>query len=1042
MHPNQARLRFALKAILFVSGACSLAYQIVWFRELKLIFGASTSANAAVVAIFIAGLGLGGWYFGRRADRMDRPLRLYANLELGAALGAVVSPLMISFAASVYRAIGGQATLGHGALAARLLLSILVLGPPTFLMGGGFPAAIRALRQEATRSETGTLYGANTLGAVTGAFLANFILLERLGNHNTILSAALLNLVIAIALRALDRGQDPTSTSDTEVRTGHDVIGTRGLLVLGAAFVTGFSFFSMEMIWYRVFAPLLGGSVYTFGTILVLVLLGIGGGALFYGIWSRGRNSVSPSVLALTLSLEATAILIPFVASDALVSLAVQIRTLSVLGFWWLAASWFFLAGIAVLPAALATGFQFPLMIALLGRGRDSIGHHAGTVYGLNTIGGIAGALFVGMGGLSNLGANRCWLLATSALILCSIAICGLGLFGKNSRITLTLASALTVVALILSLQPGPGSYWRHSSVGAGRLAPFSSRNQLLSYKTTRESTTLLTRDGVESTIGVIAADGLSLVVNGKSDGNSLHDSFTQVMLGLLPALLHGQPETALVVGLGTGSSTGWLAEVPSVKTVRSVELEPAVLEAARLMSAVNFDVAEHPKVEHVFGDAREVLTTATQRYDVIATEPSNPYRAGVASLYTKEFYEAAKDRLAPGGILAQWTQAYEIDAASARTILATLAAVFQHVEIWTTGSRDLLLVASDRPRVYRYDDIAERIQREPFRSALRQVWLTDTVEGVFSHFIATGELARSLLDAGVSVNTDDRMFLEFGFARSVGKSTERQMIPQLRKLVAATPMAVPPLEGDLDTELLHMEVESQAAIWDAARLGAQKGPEKVGNRVAALKDAVHRRSMSALRRWETPPRNRSTYVERWFYAEALSHAGDSKAMELIKEFRNHSPHRADVLAAQYAVAKRNLPDVVEALDRVTPALRTDPWVWIGPVTARTLEAVKKFGTKSSEHADRLVDYFAEPYVHFAVDGLRILHHLALSERRGWLEHCVDALERYEPSLPWTGYALERRAKCYEHNNHPLKKVAREELAQFEANTIEVSLDR
>src|SRR5439155_7511937 len=208
--------------------------------------------------------------------------------------------------------------------------------------------------------------------------------------------------------------------------------------------------------------------------------------------------------------------------------------------------------------------------------------------------------------------------------------------------------------------------------------------------------------DGVESGIALIAdASGYAFIVNGKSDGSARADAGTQVMLGLIAALKHPNPKTALVVGLGTGSSAGWLGAVPGIERVDVVELEPLVLDVARACHAVNRDVMRNPKVHITIGDARERLLTAADRYDLIVSQPSNPFRAGIASLFTHEYYEAARNRLTADGAFVQWIQAYEIDARTLRTVYATFASAFPYVETWQVGPDDLALVGARAPLGY-----------------------------------------------------------------------------------------------------------------------------------------------------------------------------------------------------------------------------------------------------------------------------------------------------------------------------------------------------
>ena len=220
--------------------------------------------------------------------------------------------------------------------------------------------------------------------------------------------------------------------------------------------------------------------------------------------------------------------------------------------------------------------------------------------------------------------------------------------------------------------------------------------------------------DGIESSVAVVAADSLAFHLNGMCDGNAVEDVGTQVMLGLIGAALHPRPQTACVVGLGTGETAGWLADVPSIQRVDVVELEPAVREMARRCRQVNRDVLANPKVRLIFNDAREVLLTTAGRYDLIVCEPSNPYRSGIANLFTREFYRAGRDRLNDRGMFVQWVQAYEIDRRTMRTVLATFKSVFPHVEVWQSKLGDLVLVGSQQQPATRLPRCGARWRPSP----------------------------------------------------------------------------------------------------------------------------------------------------------------------------------------------------------------------------------------------------------------------------------------------------------------------------------------
>ena len=212
--------------------------------------------------------------------------------------------------------------------------------------------------------------------------------------------------------------------------------------------------------------------------------------------------------------------------------------------------------------------------------------------------------------------------------------------------------------------------------------------------------------DGIESSIGISKSTGLAFVVNGKCDGNSKFDAGTQVMSGLLAALAHPRPQRAAVIGLGTGSTAGWLAAVPSIERVDVIELEPVITKFAAQCAPVNHNALNNPKLNLIIGDGRELLLTTHEKYDIVVSEPSNPYRAGVASLFTQEYYESVASNLNNGGLFAQWLQGYDVDLRTARIFYATLSTVFSHIETWQTETGDLLLICSKTPVRYDIDSM------------------------------------------------------------------------------------------------------------------------------------------------------------------------------------------------------------------------------------------------------------------------------------------------------------------------------------------------
>jgi spermidine synthase len=1018
--------------LLFFSGLCALVYQIAWLREMRLVFGASTAASAAVLAIFMGGLGVGGLLLGSRADRHPRPLGLYASLEVAIALTAALTPGLSWIVREAYIAVGGSAVLGTaGATVVRLVLAAVVLAPPTLLMGGTLPAAARAVAVagDTGRRRVAVLYGANTLGAVAGALLTTFVLLEAWGTRGALWVACLVNLLVAIVARSRARGLGLRDAAPH--RTAATVAGgAASRLALAAAAIAGFAFFLMELVWYRMLGPLLGGSLFTFGLILGTALAGVGLGGFLYALRRSGRPATY-GALAFTCVLEAACLAAPWVLGDRIAALALLLRPLGALGFGGLVLGWSVVAAVVVLPAAIVAGVQFPLLIALLGRGGEAVGRHVAWAAAWNTAGAIAGSLAGGFGAMPLLGAEGTWCAAVALLLGLGIVAAIVALRHEAPAAAPRLSFSLAVAtAALMATATGPTAAWRHSPIGAGRAFADAegSPNALQDWMATRRRAITWTADGVESSVALDVSDGFAFVVNGKIDGSARGDAGTQVMLGLVPAILHGTPKTALVVGLGTGSSAGWLGAISGIERVDVVELEPAVVEIARLSAAVNRDVLANPKVRLTIGDAREVLFTTPERYDVIASEPSNPYRAGVASLFTREFYEAAAARLRPGGLFAQWVQAYEIDGATLRTAYATLGSVFPHVETWRTGYDDLLLVASAAPIPHDAGVLRRRIAEEPYRTALANAWRADELEAFYARYVAGPRVARTLAEEGAPLNTDDHTAIEFGFARSIGR--RHAFVPEQLRAVARA-------RGDHQPTLVAGTVDWTAvARRDVADLASLGVPP------TARPDATadERRHVEAFRRWVTgdlagvrahgDALATDSALEALVRAEAFAAAGDAQALEATARLRAGHPIEATALEARLAAAQGRFADAATMLADVFARLREDPWP-LPLLVRRTLALAADVGLASPADAPRLFAALGTPFALDVARSDRLTARLRLLPVLDFAAACADAIAPFEPHPPWDRDFLALRLRCYDTTRHPLAARAEDDLGAF-----------
>lgn len=1017
--------------------------QTVWMRELRLVFGASTAASSAVTAIFIAGLGFGGLWLGRRLEHNAAPLRSYARLELAVGVLSVLTPWQLDLVRALYIASGGSPRLGVvGSTLLRLLLTCLVLLPPAWLMGGTLPAVARAVSSEADRQRRAVawVYALNTLGAVVGCALSTFLLLESLGNRVTLYLACGLNALVGAAAYALSKRTSTPAESSPQPEPQPSAADTRAVwFSYASAAVVGFAFFLMELVWYRVLGPLLGGSVFTFGLILCVALTGIGLGSASYAAFSTAR----PRVLlgfALSCAAEAVAIALPYALGDRLAMTALLLQPFQSLGFGGTVLGWLVVALCVVFPVAVVSGIQFPLLIALLGTGRKHVGRDVAYTYAANTLGAIVGALAGGFGLLPLLGAIGCWRLGAALLVAWSLlAACfalwqGAKTFGAASAVVL-----LCVGGGLLLTTPGPSDAFRHAPIGIGRvpLTQVENPNAIEAFLSQERRSVDWQADGVESAVAITHYDGLAFVVNGKSDGSALTDSPTQVMGGLLGAALLPRVKKALVIGLGTGSTAGWLASLPEIERVDVAEIEPVIAEVAKRCARINQGALDNPKLHVLHGDARELLSVLQDRYDVIFSEPSNPYRAGVASMYAHEFYGAVRERLQPDGLFVQWLQAYDVDASSVRTIYATLAATFPHLETWNGLKEDLLLVASQHALTHDVAALRLRLAQEPFVSALRLAWSTEGLEGFLGHFVANETLTKTIVGTNAPLDTDDLSPVEFGFARHARGETHFTAGTIFTSAIAREAER-PVLTGE---PISWARVDYEREVFGLLN-GSETMPELLSpaykNRFTVLSKWLNGDFVEALRLWpllaaagEAPLLN---LTERLARAELLAYEGSIEAEREIERLLLDRPTEAALLHAIYLLRHAHRKAGTELLDKALELYRHDPWPYPVPM-ARALSTLQMNDDSERGLAERWLQALEQPFALRVNETARDRARLRLAYALGAAHRaCVEVLESFEPYPPWTEEMLKLRVDCYDAHRHTLRERAATDLARFRAH--------
>jgi spermidine synthase len=701
--------RGAFYLLFTASGFAGLIYESVWTHYLKLFLGHAAYAQSLVLAVFMGGMAAGAAYCGRRSARLANPLAGYAVVEAAIGLAALVFHFVFvhvtdwSFDHLLPR-LGNEWL----ALAAKLAVSCLLILPQAVLLGMTFPlmsaGLVRAHRSAAGES-VAMLYFTNSLGAAGGVLFSGFVLIDRVGLPGTLQTAGVLNLLIAIVVWFLARpAQQPAVQTTVNVKTDLQ-------LLLAIAFFTGLASFVYEISWIRMLSLVLGSSTHSFELMLATFIFGLALG----GLAVRRRADAAPEparVLAwvqIAMGLAALATLPVYDFTFTLMETLLNGLARSAAGYALFNVSGAAIAAMVMLPATFCAGMTLPLITAALlrrGAGESAIGQ----VYAANTLGAIAGVVLAVHLGLPLLGLK-------GTLIAGALVDVVLGLVLLHFLRLGFIYAAAACAALFLAIGIGVELDPHKMTAGVFRHGELQS---------SRDASILFSQDGKTATVHLVKySDATSLRTNGKSDGSINMDAagqrgtdeITMVLTAALPLALKPEARSAAVIGIGTGLTTHTLLQSLDIERVETVEIEPAMAEAARGFMPRNSGAFADPRGTILIDDAKSFFSAGRRSYDLIVSEPSNPWVSGVSSLFTREFYRRIRKHLNRGGLLVQWIQLYEIDASLVATVLGALGAEFPHYAVYAASDYDLLIVAGDepvplqtQPRVFEHPGIAKEL--------------------------------------------------------------------------------------------------------------------------------------------------------------------------------------------------------------------------------------------------------------------------------------------------------------------------------------------
>jgi spermidine synthase len=800
----------AILILFFCSGATALIYEVIWSKYMALLFGSTIQAQTVVLAVFMGGLALGNKMFSRIADRALDSLAIYGRIEIAIGLYAFLFSILYRVVDKIFAA-AGSILLAHTVylLVLKGVLAVALLLGPTILMGGTLPILAAWLKKNTSDAgrRSARFYSINSFGAVCGAGLSGFWLIEWFGLSKTMYLTAFVNVGVGVAAIAISRRQStqapvtsqpaPELESSANTSISDPTFFRRACMMVAA---TGAVSMGLEVLASRCLCLIFGASLQVFAIVLIAFILGISVGSAV--IASPRCKELRCEMTAALLMLSA-ALLIGLVVFN--IENLVSIYLAGQGGLSRTATGYRFFEimvvvisiGVLSLPAA-ALGAVLPLCIRAASETSELLGDRVGRLLTWNTLGAVGGSLVAGFVLLPYIGLRGSFTVVGFVLVFASVLV------ATTTRSKVVFGVGAVVGFFLLFASFNGDAAWRYifsagvfrMSDGNFSLATLGKRRELVQL--------VFYQDAADATVSVERVKGseeLSLRINGKVDASSSGDGSTQLLLAYLPLMARPESKDVFCFGMGSGITAGATLNYP-VEHLTVAENCGPVLRAAQLFDQWNNGVELDTRTRIYHEDARTALKLSPQKYDVIIAEPSNPWMIGVASVFTREFYQLAANRLKPGGIMTQWFHTYEMDDRTAEVVLRTFGAVFPKMEIWDAGEGDIILLGSDRAWQSDVEVYQHAFDLPGPRKGLRTIGI-ESPEAVLARRMASQYTAFAISGPG-PIQSDDIPILEYAAPRTFYTYLHRIGVSHLQKF---------------DERTWQMELASEKANSDLAKL-------------------------------------------------------------------------------------------------------------------------------------------------------------------------------------------------------------------------------
>ncbi len=734
----------SLIAILFIaSSAIGLVYETVWFKYLSLLLGNTTYSQSIIITSILIGLAFGATLWGSRIDRVKSPFALFALLQVGLGVYCFIFPAFFEFVRSNYISVFHSLDLpsdGKAVLILKLVTSLILLLPPTILLGGAIPIILRQFTKQIKDSgrNIATVYFMSGFGGIIGSSFAGFILLQLLGLDTSLYLAAALNIMIGTIALFLSnfktKVQDPKIDNIESPLSSREFTKKEVSIAFIIAGISGLCTMIYGIGWFRLLIPLFGSSTFSFTVILVAFLSGMTLGTLVISKYiDRIKNLfgfLAICQFGVVLSLLATLPLYNYLPFTFWHTTNIVNRT-DTAYYFYLIIQFLFSFGIMLLPS-MFLGMIIPVATRVSANSISTLGKITGKIFSVNTVGMAIGYLWAVFVFIPLFGIRHT---IEVAIILHIIA--GIGIiyndaqYSKIKRISWSGLVLLSLSAYFLFT-----SDWSRANSLSGVSEKINNNSNLpRSYAAfvsdTVASEILYYKEGSTATVAVVHKNSPTfgkqkvLVINGQDVASSKEDMSTQVLLSQLPALLHKHPESALVIGLGNGVSAGSILS-HSLQQIDGVEITPEVASALKYFENDNHHILKDPRFRLYIDDAVPFLNLSTHTYDIIINDPSSGWTAGASNLYTTDFYESCRSHLRPGGMLVQRYHFEESNDETLRIVLRTFQAVFPNVTVWESQPGDIIILGTIELIQPNFEAMKKKLNTPQIKAELENIHIND----------------------------------------------------------------------------------------------------------------------------------------------------------------------------------------------------------------------------------------------------------------------------------------------------------------------------